>query len=101
MSDKTLDLDVTKETRFRSNVWLLLLFIGVTLAAYASWRDVNEYNRDRVREHLQQERHLEYSDSRITDLERRLASTERLLDRIDEAVQYIKEQEQRRQRSNQ
>lgn len=100
MRGQTLDIDVTKDSKVRTNVWLLCILIAAVLFVYAYSREASENNRDRVRENLEQERHFVSTDARVVDLEKRQAVLERQYDRILYNLDYLREHQEREDRRN-
>jgi hypothetical protein len=95
-----INLDVTRESKVRTNLWLFIIAIVGAVSTYAIWRDMTEHNRDRIAENNQQERHFEATDARVLELEKRAVALERKIDKMDGNLEYLIKLQEREERRN-
>ena len=109
MSASPLNLDVTKRTRYISNLWSLSVLLAVVVGAYASWRDLRDSDStqsgkiEQVRQlgesrYIQQERHLTSTDTRLSVLEIQVTKTDATMAQILDTVVWLREHQEYKDR---
>lgn len=107
--NKPFNFDISKSSKFNSNVWVLCVLIVFVIMAVTALRDLQETDRttfkeilqmqkDSAREQLEllerdrrQEKHLEFADARIDQLERKSIAVERTVDVIANNVSWLRQ----------
>lgn len=113
--NKPFNFDFSKSSRFNSNLWVLCVLIAFVIMAVTALRDVQETQRVTFREIVQtqkdaaadklalleraqrQEKHIEFADARIDQLEKKNASADYTLGVIKTNVDWLVMREGKKQ----
>jgi len=96
-----LNLDVSKTSRVISNVWALLVVLIGVIGIYAAWRDLRDSDRTQgdailnnfvlaADRYARQEKHFEFTDTRISELERKMTASQSDISIIKNDVGWIR-----------
>jgi len=109
--DHPINLDIKRSSRVSSNLWALGILLVSVISAYAAWRDLRESDKTQAQEivqtqttanerYVRQERHFEYSDARISDLEKKSAAAESLMGVIANDVGWLRRRQENQDRQD-